>query len=184
MNTKALSDLFARHEEIISREKTTRASLAKIATERTAVMEKASGPDDESALAQLNVLASQENLANRELALNLRQLEGSKLMLLNEAVHLRNGLLDALKVRRAKIVEKLDAALGKFYPNAKQRAALVKAMDCGNDAIPQAAVIQPIYKAMVGLRGLNFNPRDESHEAYAKSVLGMAERAVRALEAN
>lgn len=145
--------------------------LTAIQAQRDDVIAEATGPQDRSAIEKLNVLASQESIALNRLKLLDRQIAGLDPSALNEAIHVRAGLIGETKALREKAIAKLTKDLSGHYESAAAIADAVAALKDRN----QPPLLRKIEKALVALHGSGPH-RGQTGLEFARAVLSAAER--------
>lgn len=167
-----LTKLVETGAEIDARRTEATAQLAAIQRERNQIIENATGPDDTKALAALTSLASREAFANHQIKLADQERAGLESRLLNEATLLKRDAAAALQARIDALAARLDDKLSEFYPNAKDRKAVLLALRGGSHpGIPTQPDIYRLVKVCSGLSGQRLDPQHGDALKFAKSII-------------
>ena len=156
--------------------------IAKIVAQKDEVVATAAGPDDEKALNKLNVLVSQEQIANSQLKISKREIAGIQCRLLNEAGHVRKEALFMLQNEQRRLLDRLDAKLEEFYPVARERKQVIEHLYAGSGVL-QVPALYEIGRRLAGLAEMTFNSREATEIKWANNVLSSASNALALLEA-
>jgi hypothetical protein len=145
------------------------AQLTKIHTDRDETIANATGHNDRTALEKLSVLASQESIVSNQLRLLDRRLAGLHPQAMNEATHVRAGVLEYVTARRDAFIAKWKKANAPFYETADEVDAALDILI----ARKQPPVLRRIGKTISGLHSARLSPGQTELE-YARTVLSAA----------
>ena len=180
--TKNLNNLIIEAAAITDRVAEISNQLSEIVAKKDSIVAVATGPDDSDALRQLNVLISQEQMANSQLKIARREEIGIKARLLNEAALTRKDAIDTLQKEQRRLLDRLDNKLTEFYPNARDRKWIVEHLH-GGAGIRQVPALHEIGRYLTSLSVSIYNPRQLTEFQWAAQIRSLVNSAIAALEA-
>lgn len=170
--TKNLIALIALHAEITERQASRRKVIAEIIADKDGIISSASGPDDSKALEKLNVLASQEAMAQRQLKIDEREMAGLAARLLNEADTVKGKTVKALVAKRDAVMARLDSKFAAEYPDANDRRKAIASLK------PVPRELYLVRRRIDSFSGYRFDPQHTDEFKYARQILGMVAQSV------